>query len=291
MRNIFLFIRRFATFFVFLFLQGVALWFLFNYNRFHRAKFLGVANEMTGRINNQYNRVEDFFAMGAENRRLHQMNDSLLNLLPGNFSRRDTSVTLVKDSIPFDTTGAVREYLWRDAEVVYNTVNFEKNYIQINKGSNQGIRDNMSVINSDGGAVGVVINVSPNFSVIMSLLHVDSRRSVMMKRSGTLGRIEWDGKNPLFVTLRNIPKSDSIAIGDTVLTSPYSEFPPRFMAGTVAEIITDKSTNFYTLKLKTAANFFTLQQVHVVEKLFYDEQTQLLKETKNKIDNPKKRGG
>jgi rod shape-determining protein MreC len=288
LRNIFLFIRRYITFFTFLILQVVALWFLFNYNRFHRAKFLGVANEMTGRINTQYNKVEDYFTLKAENRRLNRLNDSLLNLLPFNFTKRDTSSLYVRDSLPFDTLGNYRQYLWRDAQVVYNTVNLEKNYIQLNRGANQGIKDNMSVVNSDGSAVGVVITVSPNFCVVMSLLHVQSRRSVMLKRSKSMGTIEWDGKNPLFLTLRNIPRSDSVVKGDTVVTSVNSNFPPGLMVGTVAEVISDKSTNFYVLRLKTAAKFFSLQQVHVIENLTYTEQNKLLQDTRKKIDEPKK---
>lgn len=288
MRNVFLFIRRYFTFFIFLALQGVALWLLFTYNRFHRAKGLGWANEITGRINTRYKTVDDFFHLKAENIRVHKLNDSLLNLLQANFMKTDTSARMVTDSVPYDTTGHLRRYLWRDARVVYNTVNAQKNYIQINRGFNQGIRDDQTVISSDGGAVGVVVNVSPNFSQVMSLLHVQSRSSVALKKSGTTGTIEWDGKNPLYLTLRNIPKSDSVAMGDTVITSTISTFPPGFMVGTVAEIISDKSTNFYVLKIKTAANFFNLQQVHVVENLQLEEQAKLLSDTKKKIEEPKR---
>ena len=272
-------------------MQVVALWFLFNYNRFHRAKFLGVANELTGRVNSQYNKVEDYFTLRTENQRLNRLNDSLLNLMSFNYMKRDTATTTVRDSVPFDTSGHVRQYLWRDARVVYSTVNLEKNYIQINKGSAQGIRDNMSVISSNGSAVGIVINTSPNFSVVMSLLHVQSKRSVILKRTGSMGTVEWDGKSPLYLTLRNIPKSDSVVKGDTVFTSVNSNFPPGFMVGTVSEVITDNSTNFYVLRLKTSANFFSLQQVHVIENLFYDEQARLLQDTRKKIDNPKKKAG
>ncbi|MGH2566341.1 MAG: rod shape-determining protein MreC, partial [Ginsengibacter sp.] len=105
MRNIFLFIRRYSNFFAFLVLQVISLWFFFSYNRFHRAKFLGIANEITGRINTQYNKVEDYFTLKQENLRVHRMNDSLLGLLRENFSRPDTNVKLVKDSLPYDTLG------------------------------------------------------------------------------------------------------------------------------------------------------------------------------------------
>jgi rod shape-determining protein MreC len=270
-------------------LQALAVWALFTYNRFHRAKGLGVANEVTGWFNSKYNNLEDFFRMKEENRRIHRMNDSLINLLSSNFVRNDTSSTLVTDSIPYDTLGHYRRFSWRDAQVVYNTVNAEKNYIQINRGSNQGIKDNMGVFSSGGGLIGQVVNVAPNFSVVMSLLHVQNRANVQVKRTGNSGTLSWDGKDPRFLTLINIPKSDSLVKGDTILTGNYSlSFPPGHMVGTIAEIIPDASTNFYVLKIKTAANFSDLQQVSVVEDLQYEEQNRLLKETKKQIEEAKK---
>ncbi len=289
LRNVFLFIRRYITFFTFLFLQGVALWFLFNYNRFHRAKFLGVANEMTGRINSQYNKVEDYFTLKEENRRIHRFNDSLLNLLPRNFGQRDTTLKMVQDSIPYDTAGHYRRYLLRPATVVYNTVNAQKNYIQLNRGSSNGIKDNMAVVGSDGTAVGVVVNVSPNFSQVMSLLHIQNTVSASLKRSGDFGTTEWDGKDPRFLTLKRIPKTVEVKKGDTVLTSSVSfNFPPGYMVGTVADIKLDNTTGMYLLKIKTAANFYNLQQVHVIENVERDEQVKLFEETKKKIEQAKK---
>ena len=289
MRNIFLFIRRFSNFFAFLALQVLSLWFLVTYNRFHRAKFLGVANEITGRINTQYNKVEGYFGLKEENRKLHKLNDSLLNLLPQNFARPDSNVQLVKDSVLYDTSGSYRRYFFRDATVVYNTVTNQKNYIQINKGYNQGIRDNMAVLSSDGSAVGIVVNVSANFSEVMSLLHVDNSVNGSLKKSGEFGTVKWDGKDPRYLILRNIPKSVEVKKGDTVLTSAYSyNFPPGHMLGTVEEIVVDNSISFYILKIKTAADFLNLQQVHVVENIQYDEQVKLYEETKKKIEENKK---
>jgi rod shape-determining protein MreC len=267
----------------------VALWFLFSYNRFHRAKFLGLANEMTGRINTQYNKVEDYFTLREENRRVHRLNDSLLNLLPRNFAKRDTSLNAVQDSIPYDTVGNYRRYLSRPATVVYNTVNSQKNYIQINRGSNHGIRDNMSVVSSDGSAVGVVVNVSANFSQVMSLLHVQSTVSASLKRTGDFGTVEWDGKDPRYLVLKRIPKTVEVKKGDSVLTSKVSfNFPPGYMVGTVEDIKLDNATGMYLLKIKTAANFYNLQQVHVIENVERAEQVKLFEETRKKIEEVKK---
>ncbi len=49
--------------------------------------------------------AEDFLTMKEENRRVHKMNDSLMNLLSANFLKTDTTTLLVTDSVPFDTLG------------------------------------------------------------------------------------------------------------------------------------------------------------------------------------------
>jgi rod shape-determining protein MreC len=289
MRNIFLFIRRYITFFAFFILQMVALWFLFSYNRFHRAKFLGIANEVTGRINSQYNKVEDYFALREENKRVHRLNDSLLNLLPKNFSIRDSSIHLVQDSVYYDTAGHYRRYFSRPATVVYNTVSSQKNYIQINRGSSQGVKDNMAVVSSDGSVIGIVVSTSPNFSQIMSLLHVQNTVSASLKKSGDFGTADWDGKDPRYLQLKKIPKTADVKKGDTVLTSSVSyNFPPGYMVGTVADVKLDNTTGMYLLKIKTAANFYNLQQVHVIENIEREEQVNLMTDTQKKIEQVKK---
>jgi len=289
MRNIFLFIGRYFTFFAFLGFQVLALSFLFRYNRYHHAVGLGVASELTGWMNSKYANVDQYFHLKQESDRIHHVNDSLINLLRANFLNSDTTTQFVQDSIAYDTLGHRRRYLWRDAEVVNNSVNAEKNYIQINRGSKQGIRDNMAVLNSDLSLVGIVVNTSDNFSQVMSLLHVKNNVNAIMKRSGNAGTISWDGKSPLYLTMIGIPKSDSVARGDTVLTGTYSlSFPPLKMIGRVASVIKDNSSSFYILQIKTAANFQSLQHVFVVENLQAEEQEKLDKETRKKIDEVKK---
>ena len=289
MRNIFLFIRRYFTFFAFLVLQGVSLWFLFSYNRFHRAKFLGIANEFTGRVNTQFNKVEDYLYLKEENRHLHAMNDSLLNARILDFMLRDTSLKYVKDSLPFDTLGHFRRYFFRPATVVYNSVNSQKNFIQLNRGSDQGIKDNMGVLSSDGYAVGVVVAVSANFCQVMSLLNVKSTISATLKKTGEFGLLEWDGKDPRYIYMRRVPKTSDVLKGDTVMTSPYSfSIPPGYIVGTIADVKVDNATGLYDLKVKTSVNFYRLQQVHIVENLQYDEQAKLFEDTRIKTEETKK---
>ena len=289
MRNIFLFIRRYFVFLSFLVLQGFALWMLFKYNRYHRAVFLGVSNEITGSMNKQVDKVDDYFHLREENRRVHQMNDSLMNLLRSNYSLTDTSARLVVDSLQInDSTKQVQRYLWREAKVVYNSVNFDQNYIQLNRGSNQGVTDNMAVLNSDGAIVGLTVNVSPNFSQVMTLLHTKSRVPATVKRFNVNGTVEWNTEDPRFVLLKGISRDVDVKKGDSVLTSPYSyNFPPGYLIGRVAAIETDKASGFYLLKVRTAVNFNAIQQAFVVENIQREEQIKLDEDTKKKIEQQK----
>ena len=122
MRNIFLFIRRYFNFLFFLVLQIIALSFLFRYNKFHEAAFMGVANELTGRINTRYSNVEYYFHLKKTNELLAAENEKLRNVQVSNFQPADTAAKLIQDTIPYDTLGNKRKYLWRSARVVNNSV-------------------------------------------------------------------------------------------------------------------------------------------------------------------------
>lgn len=283
MRNIFLFIRRYFNFVFFVVLQVVALYILFHYNKFHEAVFSGVANEITGNVGGKYTNVANYFKLKSANDQLAKENVELRNLVFSNFTRPDTSQKLVQDSVPYDTLGHFRKYLWRGARVVNNSVSLPNNTLTIARGDNQGVHRNMGVISANG-VVGVVINTSSNYAVVMSLLHRQSRISASLKKTGETGQVSWDGSSPLYLTLRHIPKSAPITKGDSVVTSAYaSYFPPGILIGTIIDVVDDKSSSFYTLRLKPATNFFNVQYVSVVENLLKDEQAKLEEET-NKIN-------
>jgi rod shape-determining protein MreC len=196
LRNVILFIRRYFTFFTFLFLQVLSLWFLYSFNKFHQAQFLQTANELTGQVNGRYKKVENFFALGDENRRVHALNDSLFNLLSRQYIETDTTRRLVRDTVLSDTLRKYRRYYFRPAAVIYNSTSSEKNYIQLDRGAAHGLTENMSVLNSDGAAVGVVVNVSPHFAQVMSLLHVRQKVNVALKKTGDFGTLSGMGPTP-----------------------------------------------------------------------------------------------
>ncbi|HEX6179859.1 MAG TPA: rod shape-determining protein MreC [Chitinophagaceae bacterium] len=282
MRNIFVFIRRFLNFFFFLVLQIIALSMLFRYNKYHEAAFAGVAKELTGGIYDKANNVEYYFHLKTTNDSLVQENLRLRNMLASNFEPADTAFRLFTDTIPLDTLGHYRKYIIREARVSNSSTSSQSNYITIHRGSNQGVKEGMGVI-STSGVVGAVVNVSANYATVMSLLHKQSTMLASLKKTGETGTLQWDGNSPLYLTLIDIPTSAPVSKGDSVISRLSDRYPKGTLVGTVDEIMKDPSRNFYTLRLKPATNFFSLQYVYVIENLQHDEQKQLEDATKKKI--------
>ena len=276
MRNIFLFIQRFFVLFVFLVLQALCILVLVNYNQTYEAYFASTANEITGRINSQYNKVHEYFTLKKTNEQLAKQNSELLLLLRNNYGAADTITQVQIDSLLRDSLGRVRRFDFLPARVVNNSITEENNYITVHRGAKQGVVKDMGVA-GPGGIVGKVIMVSDNFSVVMSLLNHNSRVSAMLKSDSTnSGYIDWDGKSASYLTMHNVPKSAKVKAGDTILTSNLSgNFPAGMMVGTVESMSTDPSTAFYTLRLHTATNFYNLQYVYLIKNLQWGEQRQL----------------
>ncbi len=284
MRNIFLFIRRYFNVLLFLILEIVSLSMLFTYNKYHEAFMMGVTGDITGKFYGQYSQVKNYFHLKEENERLARQNLALIKALPQNFQTTSGEQLVLKDSIPVDSLGHFRKFIWRGANVINNTVQLaSNNYITLDKGSTDSINKDMGVIGPEG-VVGTVVNVSPHVCVVMSLLHKFNQVSGMLAKTKDAGSIIWDGSAVDILTMRNIPKSVKVVKGDTVVTSTYSDkFPAGIPIGTIESIGSDPASNFYVLKIRSSTRFGRLQHVYVVENTLRSEQIALESETKKKL--------
>lgn len=239
---------------------------LSSYSKTHEIFFGNFTNQVAGNINRYYNQWTYYFDLKKTNEQLVQENAVLRNQLLQNFVAIDTSKKLGTAILRKDSLEKIRKFYYYPAKVVGNTFTLQKNYITIERGALQGVKKDMAAISPDGSIVGVVVEVDNNFSKIMSLLHRNSKVSAMLKRDRVAGSIEWEGKDPYTLILKNISKSAAPKVGDTVITSPYSSnFPSHLMVGRIMNIIQDPSSNFLTLNVKAATNFFNLEYVYLVE--------------------------
>ena len=275
MRNVFLFLKRYSVFILFLVLQGLALSMLFSYNRFHQTIYGMFSNEVAGNLNNRVNKVESFFTLSEQNQALRKQNAALLSYLPSGSVIPETSFQLVADTVKVDSLKSYRQYQYFDAKIISNSVFLQQNIMVLHRGSAQGIVPNMAVVGTDG-LIGTVISVSENMSIVMSLLHRQSKVIAVLKKGSGLGEISWDGKDPRFLLLSKIPKTIVVKKGDTVVSSPYSDkFPPGLPIGYVEKIDQDQETNTYKLKIRTAVDFYSVQHAYIVKNLLQEEMDQL----------------
>jgi rod shape-determining protein MreC len=283
MRNIFLFIRIYFTFIFFLFLMGVSFYMLFTYNRFHHTVYSAIAGEITGKVSKQYNNVEYYFQLKRTNDSLVKANEVLYNKLKQDFEMPDTVNKIAIDTLNIDSLQSQRKYLYMQAKVVSNSVSQPNNYIELHRGLLQGIHPDMGVIDPNNAVIGTVMEVSDNYAVVMSLLHEQSNLSARLKKGGETGTVIWDGKSPNILLLKDISKTVKVSSGDTVITSGYSDkFPPGLLIGFVKDIINDKTSSSYTVRVTPAANFENLQFSYIINNLQKDEPQQLLKKVKSK---------
>jgi rod shape-determining protein MreC len=275
LKNIFLFIRQYFTFLSFLLLQVIAIVMLSSASKTHQSFFSSAANEVTGGINKRYSGFREYFTLKETNRSLTAENARLKNMLASNFYAMNDGKKYVVDSLVKDSTGRYRKFTYLPARVVGNSYTSQANFITLERGTDEGVKKGMAVTGPDG-IVGVVVETSPHYSKVMSLIHRNSKVSAMLKKDNSSGSLEWDGTDPGYLTLKNVTKGAKVSKGDTVLTSLYSaNFPPKLMIGTVAEIASESASNFYSLKIKTATNFFSIQYVYLIENVRYAEQIQL----------------
>lgn len=281
MRNIFLFVRRYFNLLFFLLLQVISVYFIVHYSMFHNAAFGNMANQVTGRVNIQYSNIERYFRLKKTNDSLLKANEALYNKLKMDFELPDTVAKTVIDSMKVDSIVKYRKYTYLATRVVANSVAAQNNYIVLSRGKSGNLRVGMGIVDPNNSIVGITIDVTDDFAVVMSLLHKDSHISGKLLKSGETGTLNWDGKEPNIITLSNIPKSAKIAKGDSVITSGFStSFPKGMMIGTVDAVYKEVSTNNFKIRLRTAANFYNLQYVYAIDNSQQEAINQILEKIK-----------
>jgi rod shape-determining protein MreC len=271
MQNILNFLRRFHLFILFVALEIVALAFLVRNNNYQRAGYVRISGSVAGTVNEKIGRTREYFSLKENNRFLAEENVLLLNQL-GRYYR---TIYQAKDSV-LDSVYKQR-YVYFSAHVVNNSVNKQYNYITIDKGKKDGMRQDMAVI-SPNGIVGFVAGVSDNYSVVLPVLNRNFNISAKLKKTNFFGPLTWEGLNSEKCILKDIPHHVPVNVGDTVVTTGYSgSFPEGIMIGTVASRDI-KDGNFYDIKVKLSTDFRSLSYVNVVDDLQKEEQTNLEKQ-------------
>lgn len=279
MRNLVVLIWRHYFFFLFLLLEGLSIYLIIQNNYYQKASFINSSNAVSANILATSSNVESYFYLKTENENLAKENAELRAKIFESYAM------IVSDKYVVNDTTFKQKYTYTSAKVVNNSTNFRNNYITLDKGWAQGVKNDDGVISSTG-VVGLVKSVSKNFCTVKSALHGKSTISVAVKKDGSFGPLTWDGADYGYATLSDIPTHVKLIKGDTIITSVYSTtFPTNIMVGTVESFVRESGKYFYTVKVKLSTDFKKISHVYIVTNLFKEEQEKLEKSsTKDKED-------
>jgi len=270
-RNLLRFIFKNHFVFLFVLVELFSLILVIRFNNLQREKFINSSNVIIGALNSSIDGATQYLSLRTVNKTLAQENANLRRKL-----RNSKFELLVKHQLANDTAFG-QQYMYIPARVINNSINRQKNYLTLNKGSRQGVEKDMAVISSTG-IVGIVNSVSNNFSTVISVLHRDFRVSAKFAGSDYFGSVYWDGRNESMVQMADIPYHVSVKRGQKIVTNAFSNIYPADIAiGRVDTFSVDKHKNFYDIQVTLATDFRSLEYVYVVTDLLKKERKKLEK--------------
>jgi rod shape-determining protein MreC len=272
-----LFIRN-GGFLTLVLVEAFCFYVIVQNNERQRAIYFHSLGRLTNNMLEKERRTLDYFRLQERADSLQAENARLLTLWENarqvRVPYRDTFFTATYDSIA--GRDSLRRRLVRPlyefipAQVIGNTVNGANNWLIINRGSRDEISNNSAVISAQG-LVGIVWHVDPDFAMVMSLLHRETKISAALKRQRSFGSLVWEGGDPAIMTLKFIPKHVEIRERDTVVTSGYSQiFPKDVLIGTVEGKVEQDPENpyFVVARVRLSQDLSQVGDVYVVNNLF-----------------------
>ncbi len=271
MKKIIEFLKKNYFFFLFVILEVIALSIFFRNNDYQNTSVINTSNYLSGKIYEIRNNITTYFNLKKANEQLREENLRLRNLLPENFKKIDHTFAFVNDTLKKQT------YQYTKARIINNSTNRPNNFITLNVGGNNKIEKEMAVVSKDG-VVGIIKDVSPNYSIAISLLHNDVIISCRHKKSNYFGSLTWEGDDYRQATLFDIPSHTNVSKGDTIVTSGFSAiFPKDLLVGTVSDFKREAGETFLIITVNLSVDFKKVTDVYIIKNTEKTERIQLEK--------------
>ena len=175
----------------------------------------------------------------------------------------------MKEALKLQDT--LNEYSLINATVIARNPDTWRDIVTINKGANDGLTPQMSVM-SDNGLVGKVLDVNPTSARVALLSNNDNtlvRVAAMIQGEkesiyGTLTGFDHE-KNILIMS--QIQATQEIKVGDKVVTSGLGGVSPSSLyIGTVEQVAMDRFGLYKEVRIKPAADTNDVRYVTVVKR-------------------------
>lgn len=257
MQQIINFILRNKTFLLFLLLLFISLSLTIQSHSYHKSKFVHSANFLSGGLYNSANNISEYFNLRKENDILIEENNKLRNQLYNETSSEEKKIS--------DSTFKHNQYIFTSAHVIKNSYSNTNNYLLINKGRTDSIKQDLGVISSKG-LIGIVDKTSNGYARVISILNTNTRINAKLKKTDHYGSLRWDAKSPEFVQLVDVPKIAPIQKGDTITTGGRSFiFPKGIEVGTIESFTLDDAEDYYEIQVKLFNDMTNIGYVYIVK--------------------------
>ena len=273
MKNIILLIQKYKNFLFFLFLEFIALFFLFSAtNNYHHYNYLSSSNSISaGLFNLQYS-MNSYFSLREINNQLLVENAKLKNQL------LNKDLVVGRKYIKHKDTTYKKNYLFKEVRVINSQYKFYKNNLIINAGINSGVQRKSGLIGTKG-LLGIVTNVSSNYASIRPIINPDFGLKVLHENSNSWGDLIWIPEQNSFnnVYVKNIPIYTDVKEGDIFITSGAEGlFPRGVIIGRTLSIKENIEKQTLIIKVKLEEDFSSLKVGFVVKNQFKNELDQHL---------------
>ena len=274
MRNLLNFLIKYNYWFLFLLLEVASFILLFRFNHYQQSVYFTSANGVAGKVYEILGGITSYFHLKTANEDLLDRNmwlEQRLSFLENVLKEKGLDSARLYSMERLAPT----EYQIFKANVIKNSLNKADNYITLDRGTTEGIRPEMGVVDANG-VVGIVYKTSPHYSLVIPLLNSKPSISCKIVGSDYFGYLKWEGGNSRFAYLKDLPRHAEFNLGDTVVTSGYSTvFPEGVMVGTVDDMSDSHDGLSYLLKIKLATDFGKVSNVRVISRNGQDEQKAL----------------
>lgn len=241
---------------VFIALEAASLLLVSNNSIVQRSDVMRIVSAATNSVTGATGNVCKYFSLGKVNDRLMEENIAL---------RRENS--LLKDrlesmQLPGELPASTALFDYIPVRIVSNSTDRLHNILIIDKGTEDGVKEDMGVI-TDKGIIGYVQTAGEHYSKVSSILDTDNMASAILSSSGTFGVLQWNGTSATSTVLHDIPVHTVVNDGDTVVSSGYSLiYPAGIPLGTVSRRELRDGIN-YDLTIKLFEDFPRLRHAYV----------------------------
>ncbi|CCZ37482.1 cell shape-determining protein MreC [Bacteroides fragilis CAG:558] len=274
MRNLLNFLLKYNHWFLFILLEVISFVLLFRFNHYQHSVYFSSANAVAGKVYEVSGGITSYFHLKSVN---EDLLDRIMELEQQNHNLEDALGRHLSDSTELNSIRNLpnTDYQIFKARVINNSLNLVDNYITLNRGSKDGIRPEMGVVDGNG-VVGIVYDTSSHYSRVISVLNSKSSISCKIVGSEYFGYLKWEYGDSRYAYLKDLPRHAEFNLGDTVVTSGYSTvFPEGIMIGTVDDMADSNDGLSYLLKVKLATDFGKVSEVRVIARTGQHEQKEL----------------